>query len=102
MSVDEELARDDRDFIIKMMKLDPRDRRTAKDLLRVIGSILSNGTVRQADNCIVGLLGPGFMPDESATTDIYQIFIHPSLPPISSSMSSSPLTRIRKLLLIST
>ena len=34
MSVDGELARDERDFIIKMMKLDPTDRPTAKDLLQ--------------------------------------------------------------------
>lgn len=34
MSVDEELLKEDRDFIMKMMKLDPRDRPTAKDLLQ--------------------------------------------------------------------
>lgn len=34
MSEDEELAKDDRDFIVKMMKLDPRDRPTAKELLQ--------------------------------------------------------------------
>ena len=33
-SVDMELARPDRDFIARMMKLDPRDRPTAKELLR--------------------------------------------------------------------
>lgn len=32
-SGDEELAEADRDFIVKMMKLDPRDRPTAKELL---------------------------------------------------------------------
>ena len=34
MSEDEELVKGDRDFIVKMMKLDPRDRPTAKDLLQ--------------------------------------------------------------------
>lgn len=34
MSEDEELVEGDRDFIMKMMKLDPRDRPTAKDLLQ--------------------------------------------------------------------
>ncbi len=33
-SEDEELARPDRDFIAKMMKLDPRDRPTAKEFLQ--------------------------------------------------------------------
>jgi serine/threonine protein kinase len=33
-SVDKELARPDRDFIAKMMKLDPRDRPTARELLQ--------------------------------------------------------------------
>ncbi len=33
-SEDDELARPDRDFIAKMMKLDPRDRPTAKELLQ--------------------------------------------------------------------
>jgi len=34
MAEDEELAREDRDFIVKMMKLDPRDRPTAEELLQ--------------------------------------------------------------------
>jgi len=34
MSEDDELGRPDRDFIAKMMKLDPRDRPTAKELLQ--------------------------------------------------------------------
>ena len=34
MSEDDELAPPDRDFIVKMMKLDPRDRPTAKELLQ--------------------------------------------------------------------
>lgn len=34
MSEDDELARPDRDFIVKMMKLDPRDRPTARELLQ--------------------------------------------------------------------
>lgn len=34
LSVDDELARPDRDFIAKMMKLDPRDRPTARELLQ--------------------------------------------------------------------
>lgn len=34
MSEDEELSKEDRDFIVKMMKLDPRDRLTAKELLQ--------------------------------------------------------------------
>ncbi|KAL8935262.1 MAG: hypothetical protein Q9211_004787, partial [Gyalolechia sp. 1 TL-2023] len=34
MSEDDELARPDRDFIAKMMKLDPRDRPTARELLQ--------------------------------------------------------------------
>lgn len=33
-SVDHELALPDRDFIVKMMKLDPRDRPTARELLQ--------------------------------------------------------------------
>ena len=33
ISVDDELAAPDRDFIAKMMKLDPRDRPTARELL---------------------------------------------------------------------
>jgi serine/threonine protein kinase len=33
-SEDDELARPDRDFIAKMMKLDPRDRPTARELLQ--------------------------------------------------------------------
>ena len=33
LSEDEELLIEDRDFIVRMMKLDPRDRPTAKDLL---------------------------------------------------------------------
>lgn len=31
---DEELLKEDRDFIMRMMKLDPRDRPTAKDILQ--------------------------------------------------------------------
>ena len=34
MSEDDELARPDRDFTTKMMKLDPRDRPTARELLQ--------------------------------------------------------------------
>lgn len=34
MSEDEELLKEDRDFIVRMMTLDPRDRPTAKDLLQ--------------------------------------------------------------------
>ncbi|KAK3178844.1 hypothetical protein OEA41_000981 [Lepraria neglecta] len=34
MSEDEELLKEDRDFIVKLMKLDPRDRPTATDLLQ--------------------------------------------------------------------
>ncbi|KAL2048848.1 hypothetical protein ABVK25_010906 [Lepraria finkii] len=34
MSEDEELFKEDRDFIVKLMKLDPRDRPTATDLLQ--------------------------------------------------------------------
>ncbi|KAL9102619.1 MAG: hypothetical protein Q9163_002263 [Psora crenata] len=34
VSEDEELLKEDRDFIMRMMKLDPRDRPTAKDLLQ--------------------------------------------------------------------
>ena len=34
MSEDEELLKEDRDFVVKLMKLDPRDRPTATDLLR--------------------------------------------------------------------
>ena len=34
MSADEELGKDVRDFIVKMMKFDPRDRPTAKELLQ--------------------------------------------------------------------
>ena len=34
MSEDKELLEEDRDFIVKMMKLDPRDRPTAIDLLQ--------------------------------------------------------------------
>ena len=34
ISVDKELEPPDRDFIAKMMKLDPRDRPTAKELLK--------------------------------------------------------------------
>ena len=34
MSADKELSRDDRIFISKIMKLDPRDRPTAKELLQ--------------------------------------------------------------------
>jgi len=34
MSEDDELARPDRDFIARMMKLDPRDRPTARLLLK--------------------------------------------------------------------
>ncbi len=34
MSEDDELAQPDRDFIAKMMKLDPRDRPTARELLQ--------------------------------------------------------------------
>ena len=34
VSEDEELLKEDRDFIMRMMKLDPRDRPTAKDILQ--------------------------------------------------------------------
>ena len=34
MSADEELGEEVRDFIVKMMKFDPRDRPTAKELLQ--------------------------------------------------------------------
>jgi casein kinase II subunit alpha len=34
MSEDEELSREDRDFIMRMMKLDPSDSPTAKELLQ--------------------------------------------------------------------
>lgn len=34
MAEDEELAKEDRDFIMKMMELDPRDRPTATELLQ--------------------------------------------------------------------
>lgn len=34
MSEDEELAREDKDFIAQMMRLDPRDRPTARELLQ--------------------------------------------------------------------
>ena len=34
MSADEELREEDRDFIVKMMRFDPRDRPTAKELLQ--------------------------------------------------------------------
>ena len=34
MSEDHELARPDRDFVAKMMELDPRDRPTARELLQ--------------------------------------------------------------------
>ncbi len=34
MSEDEELLKEDRDFIMKMMRLDPRDRPRAKELLQ--------------------------------------------------------------------
>lgn len=34
LSVDKELSKDDRAFICKIMKLDPRDRPTAKELLQ--------------------------------------------------------------------
>jgi len=34
LSEDEELLKEDRDFIAKLMKLDPRDRPTATDLLQ--------------------------------------------------------------------
>ena len=34
MSEDNELLKEDRDFIVKLMKLDPRDRPTATDLLQ--------------------------------------------------------------------
>lgn len=34
LSEDDELARPDRDFIAKIMKLDPRDRPTARELLQ--------------------------------------------------------------------
>lgn len=34
MAEDDELARPDRDFIARMMKLDPRDRPTARELLQ--------------------------------------------------------------------
>ena len=34
LSVDKELSKEDRTFICKIMKLDPRDRPTAKELLQ--------------------------------------------------------------------
>ena len=34
MSEDQELTKEDRDFIMRIMKLDPRDRPTAKELLQ--------------------------------------------------------------------
>ena len=34
LSVDKELSKEDRKFICKIMKLDPRERPTAKELLR--------------------------------------------------------------------
>lgn len=34
LSTDKELSKEDRDFICKIMKLDPRDRPTAKELLQ--------------------------------------------------------------------
>lgn len=56
-SVDKELAPPDRDFIAKMMKLDPRDRSTAKGLLQKIG-----GSTHEAPGRKLSL---GYLNDQS-------------------------------------